>query len=177
MPPDQLKDLPGYDPDVAKNRAQARHIMEKFGYGPNNLLKIKVSASDIRFYRDPAIVLIDQLRQIYIEAELEAIDTTRYYPKIMRQEYTVGLNLQTSGPDPDPILDLFYGCGSSLNWDGYCNHDVDKLIEQQSTEGDPARRKQILWDIERKLAEEDARPIIFYAEAAAACGPGSRARS
>ena len=61
--------------------------------------------------------------------------------KIMRQEYSVGLNLQTSGPDPDPTLDLFYGCGSSLNWDGYCNHDVDKLIEQQSTEGDPARRK------------------------------------
>ena len=103
------------------------------------------------------------MRQIYIEAELEAIDTTRYYPKIMRQEYTVGLNLQTGGPDPDPILDLFYGCGSSINWDGYCNHDVDKLIEQQSTEGEPARRKQILWQIERKLAEEDVRPIIYYA--------------
>ena len=151
MPPDQVKDLPGYDPDVAKNRAQAREIMEKLGYGPNNPLKIKVSASDIRFYRDPAIVLIDQLRQIYIEAELETIDSSRYYPKIMRQEYTVGLNLQTSGPDPDPILDLFYGCGSSINWDGYCNHDVDKLIEQQSMEGDPARRKQILWQIERQI--------------------------
>ena len=159
-----MKELPGYDPDVAKNRAQARQIMEKLGYGPDNPLKIKVSAADVRFYRDPAIVLIDQLRQIYIEAELEAIDATRYYPKIMRQEYTVGLNLQTSGPDPDPTLDLFYGCGSSLNWDGYCNHDVDKLIEQQSTEGDPARRKQILWQIERKLAEEDTRPIIFYAD-------------
>jgi peptide/nickel transport system substrate-binding protein len=164
MPPDKVKDLPGYDPDVAKNRAQAREIMEKLGYGPNNPLKFKVSASDIRFYRDPAVVLIDQLRQIYIEAELEAIDNSRYYPKIMRQEYTVGLNLQTGGPDPDPILDLFYGCGSSLNWDGYCNHDVDKLIVQQSMEGDPARRKQILWQIERKLAEEDARPIMFYAD-------------
>jgi len=164
MPPEQVKDLPGYDSDVKKNRAQAREIMEKLGYGPNNALKIKVSASDVRFYRDPAIVLIDQLRQIYIEGELELIDTTRYYPRIMRQEYTVGLNLQTSGPNPDPILDLFYGCGSSVNWDGYCNHDVDKLIEQQSMEGDPARRKQILWQIERKLAEEDARTIIFYAD-------------
>jgi peptide/nickel transport system substrate-binding protein len=170
MPPEQVKDLPGYDPDITKNRAQARKIME-LGYGPNNPLKIKVSASDIRFYRDPAVLLIDQLRQIYIEGELEAIDTTRYYPKIMRQEYTVGLNLQTSGPDPDPILGLFYGCRASVNWDGYCNHDVDKLIEQQSMEGDPARRKQILWQIERKLAEEDARPIIFYAD------DGTRMRS
>ena len=171
MPPDQVKDLPGYDPDVAKNRTQARQIMEKFSYGPSNPLKFKVSASDIRFYRDPAVVLIDQLRQIYIEAELEAIDSTRYYPKIMRQEYTVGLNLQTSGPDPDPILDLFYGCGSSINWDGYCNHDVDKLIEQQSMEGDPVRRKQILWEIERKLAEDDVRPIIFYPSLSACTRP------
>ena len=163
MPPDQLKQLPGYGPDVAKNRAQARQIMEKLGYGPNNPLKIKVSASDISFYRAPAVLLLDQLKQVNIDAELESIDSTRYYPKIMRQEYTVGLNLQTSGPDPDPILDLFYGCGSSLNWDHYCNKEVDALITAQSIEGDVARRKQILWQIERKLAEDDARPIIFYA--------------
>ena len=138
--------------------------MEKLGYGPDNHLKIKVSASDTRFYKDPAVVLIDQLKEIYIDGELEAIDSTRYYPKIMRQEYTVGLNLQTSGPDPDPTLDLFYGCGSSVNWDNYCNKEVDQLIEQQSMEGDPARRKQILWQIEHKLAEEDVRPIIFYGD-------------
>jgi peptide/nickel transport system substrate-binding protein len=164
IPPDQLKQLPGYDPDVAKNRAHARQIMEKLGYGPNHPLKIKVSASDISFYRDPAVILIDQLKQVYIEADLESIDSTRYYPKILRQEYTVGLNLQTSGPDPDQILDPFYGCGSSLNWDHYCNKEVDVLITAQSIEGDVARRKQILWQIERKLAEDDARPIIFYAD-------------
>jgi ABC-type transport system substrate-binding protein len=33
--------------------------------------------------------------------------------------------------DPDPIRDLFYGCGSSINWDHYCNKEVDQLIEQQ----------------------------------------------
>jgi peptide/nickel transport system substrate-binding protein len=164
MPPEMLATLPGYDTDIEKNRGQARQIMQKLGYGPNNPLKIAVSASDISFYRDPAIVLIDQLKQIYIDAELEAIDSTRYYPKIMREEYTVGLNLQTSGPDPDPILELFYGCRSSLNWDHYCNKDVDRLIQQQSVEGDPARRKEILWAIERKLAEDDTRPIIYYAD-------------
>jgi peptide/nickel transport system substrate-binding protein len=42
MPPDVLKELPGYDPDVHKNRMQARHIMQKLGYGPDNSLKIKV---------------------------------------------------------------------------------------------------------------------------------------
>ena len=162
MPAELLQQLPGYDPDVQKNRAQARAIMEKLGYGPDNRLKIKVSTRQLPIFRDPAVILIDQLKEVYIDGELEIIETTSYYPKIRRKDFTVGLNLQGSGPDPDPILDLVYGCGSSLNWDGYCNPEVDKLIEQQSREGDTERRKPLLWAIERKLAEDGARPIIFY---------------
>jgi len=113
-------------------------------------------------FRNAAALLIDQLRQIYIDGELEIIDTSLYYPKILRKDFIVGVNAQLSGPDPDPVLDLFYGCGSSVNWDGYCNPEVDKLIEQQSMEGDAGRRKQILWAIERKLAEDVVRPIIQH---------------
>jgi len=163
MPPEVLNQLPGYDPDVQKSRAQARRIMEKLGYGPDNRLKIKVSTRDLAAYRDPAVILIDQLKEAYIEGELEPIDTTAYFPKIQRKDFTVGLSLQSSGPDPDSILDLFYGCGSNLNWDGYCNAEVDKMIEQQSIEANQERRKQLVWAIETKLAEDDARPIISYA--------------
>ena len=165
LPPELLKEVPGYDPDVEKNRAQARQIMQKLGYGPDKRLNIKVSTRDLAFYRDPAILLIDQLKQVYIDGELDPVETANYFPKIRRKDFTVALNLQTSGPDPDPILDLFYGCGSSLNWDGYCNPEVDKMIERQSMEGDQEKRKQLVWEIERRLAEEVARPIIFYTRA------------
>ena len=36
------------------------------------------------------------------------------------------------------------------------------MITQQSMEVDPDKRKQLVWAIERKLAEENVRPIIFY---------------
>jgi peptide/nickel transport system substrate-binding protein len=39
---------------------------------------------------------------------------------------------------------------------------VDKLIERQSIEADQEKRKQLVWQIERRLAEDSARPIIFY---------------
>jgi peptide/nickel transport system substrate-binding protein len=136
--------------------------MEQHGYGHDKRLKVKLTTRDLPFYRDPAVLLIDQLKEVYIDGELDAVDTTAYFPKIRRKDFTVGLNLQTSGPDPDPTLDIFFGCGSSLNWDGYCNSEVDKLIEQQSIEADPGRRKQLGWAIERRLAEDAARPIIFY---------------
>ncbi len=159
MPAEMLKELPGYDPDIQKNRAQARQIMEKLGYGPDKRLPIKVLTRDLPAYRDPAVLLIDQLKEAYFDGELEVIDTTRYFPKVMRKEFTISLNLQTSGPE---ALDLFYGCGSSLNWDGYCSPKVDQLLEQQSMEADEGKRKQLLWAIERQLAEDVARPIIFY---------------
>src|SRR5689334_2760025 len=40
LPADKLAELPGYDPDIAKNRAEARAIMEKLGYGPNKRLGV-----------------------------------------------------------------------------------------------------------------------------------------
>jgi peptide/nickel transport system substrate-binding protein len=162
MPPELLRELPGYDPDVRKNRTQAREIMEKLGYGPEKRLKIKVTTRDLPTFRDPAVLLIDQLKEVYIDGELEVIDTTVYYPKIQRKDFTVSLNNQASGPDPDRTLQLYYECGANLNWDGYCSPEVDKLIEQQSIEPDVGRRKQLVWAIERKLAEDGARPIIFY---------------
>ena len=81
MPAEMLRSLPGYDPDVAKNRAEARKLMEAHGYGPGNRLKIVVSTRNIPQYRDPAVILIDQLKQIYIDGELEEIDTVNWYPR------------------------------------------------------------------------------------------------
>jgi peptide/nickel transport system substrate-binding protein len=171
MPPEILRELPGYDPDVQKNRAQARQLLQQHGYGPDKRLKVKVTTRDLPFYRDPAVLLIDQLKEVYIDGELETVDTTAYFPKIRRKDFAVGLNLQTSGPDPDPTFDIFYGCGSSLNWDGYCNPEVDRLIEQLSIEAKQERRKQLAWAIERRLAEDVARPIIFYSRGATCWQP------
>jgi len=40
--------------------------------------------------------------------------------------------------------------------------EVDRLIDQLSMEADQSRRHEMAWAIERKLAEDVARPIIFY---------------
>ena len=162
MPLDMLRTLPGYDPDIEKNRADARRIMQNLGYGPGNRLKISVSVRDLPYLRDPAVIMIDQLKQVYIDGELETIDTTNWFPRVMRRDYIVGLTGAGSGPDPDQNLQLLYGCGGELNYSGYCSPEVDQLIEQQSREANAEKRKQLVWEIERKLATDGARPIIFY---------------
>ena len=167
MPRDVLETLPGYDPDVPRNRGEARVIMQKLGYGPDKRLKVKVSSRDIPPYRDPAVIMIDQLKEAYIDGELETIDTTNWFPKIMRKDFTVGLNLTPNFvDDPDPTFYANYVCGAEANFNGYCNPEVDKLVDQESAEADTQKRKQLVWEIERKLAEDGARPVIFYGRGA-----------
>jgi peptide/nickel transport system substrate-binding protein len=40
MPPEVLQTLPGYGSDVAQNRAEAREVMKKLGYGPDKRLAV-----------------------------------------------------------------------------------------------------------------------------------------
>jgi peptide/nickel transport system substrate-binding protein len=162
MPSGMQRELPGYDPDVQKNPAEARQIMQKLGYGADNRLEVKVSARDLPFLRDPAVLLIDQLKEVYIDGTLETIDTTNWFPKVMRRDYTVALSPAGGGPDPDQNLYVTYGCGGDLNYNNFCSPEVDKLIDLQSIEADQEKRRRLVWQIERKLAEDGARPIIFY---------------
>jgi peptide/nickel transport system substrate-binding protein len=163
MPPEMLATLPGYDPDIAKNRAEARKIMEKQGYGPEKRLTVQLSSRNIAPYRDPAVILIDQIREIYIDATLEPVETANWFPKIYRKDYTIGINGTESGvDDPDQQFYENFVCGAVRNYTGYCNKEVDQLIDQQSAESDVEKRKKLVWQIERKLAEDGARPIIFY---------------
>ena len=163
MPPEMLRTLPGYDPDVQKNRAEARQIMEKLGYRPNKRLSIKVSTRNVAPYRDAAIILIDQLKEIYIDGELEPVDTVQWYPKVMRGDYAVGLNLTGNGlDDPDQTLYENFTCGAEGNYDRYCNPELDKMVDRQSMEFDQKKRKELVWAIERKLAEDAARPILWH---------------
>src|SRR5215210_8125850 len=89
MPPEELKSVIGYGDDVKKNRDEARKLMEKAGFGPNKRLALKVSTRNLAVYRDPAVILIDQLKDIYIDGELDVIESGIWFAKVARKEYQV----------------------------------------------------------------------------------------
>src|SRR5438876_545726 len=152
MPPEVLQTLPGYGSDVAKNRTEAREIMRKLGYGPDKRLAVTVMTRNAPSYRDAAVLLIDQVKEIYIDGTLNAIDTTQWYPTVMRKDYAVGVTVSENGlDDPDQQFYENFSCGAERNYTGYCNAEVDQLIDRQSSELDTAKRKQIVWEIDRKL--------------------------
>jgi len=163
MPQSILQTIAGYGPDVAKNRVEARALMEKHGYGPNKRLSLKISTRNIAPQRDPAVILIDHLREIHVDGELEIVETAAWHAKISRKDYVVGLNLTGNGID-DPDQNFFenYSCKSERNVTGYCNLELEKMFVAQSQETDIEKRKRMVWEIDRQLQEDLARPIIVH---------------
>jgi peptide/nickel transport system substrate-binding protein len=169
MSKEELAKLPGYGSgaDVEKARAEARKIMESLGYSAEKPLQVKVSTRDIAVYRDPAVILIDQLKSIHMAGELEVVDTSIWHAKVARKDYAIGLNLTGVGvDDPDSTLVENYTCKSERNYTKYCNPDVEKMIFAQSAMTDRAKRKALVTEIEKALIKDSARPTIFHGRAA-----------
>jgi len=53
-------------------------------------------------------------------------------------------------------------CGAERNYTGYCSPEVDKLVDQQSMEPNQKKRNPLVWEIEKRLAEDGAQPVIFF---------------
>ena len=85
----------------------------------------------------------------------------------MRKDFKIAMNVtETAIDDPDVAFYENYACGSQRNYTAYCNPEVDKLIDKQSAETNIEKRKKIVWEIEKKLIEDDVRPVLFYTKAA-----------
>ena len=163
MPPDMVTSLTGYGPDADKNVAEAQAIMQKLGYSDAKPLQIKIQTRNLPTYRDPAVILTDQLKKIYIVGELDILDTPRWYARLAKKDYTIGLNVTgVSVDDPDGNIFENYSCKSERNYTQYCNAEVDRLLVAQSSELDREKRKKLVWDIERLLVDDAARPIIDH---------------
>jgi len=172
MPPEFLATVAGYGADHEKQRAEGRKIMEALGYSADKPLRIKVTTRNIASYRDQAVILIDHLAQVYIQAELEPLDTSVWYTRLLKKDYSVGMNIQGVGiDDPDVVFYETYSCGSQRNYTNYCNPETEKLFDQQSRMSDIEARKKLVWEIDKKLQEDGARPVIQHDQAATCWRP------
>ncbi len=175
MPQDVIEKLPGYSGTLEQRLAAAKKLMEELGYGPNKRLKIKVSTRDFSSYKDPAVLLVDHLNKLYFEAELEIIESTIWFGRAGRQDFTIAFNLSgVAIDDPDVTITENFSCKSENNFSKYCNPEVDRMLAAQSSERDVGKRKKMVWEIERVLAEEIARPVYSHGRAAQCWQPAVR---
>jgi peptide/nickel transport system substrate-binding protein len=98
-----------------------------------------------------------------VEGTLKQVDTNQWYSLLGRKEFQLGANVNGFGlDDPDAIFYETYGCSSMRNYTSYCDEQVMKLIDQQSGELDPRKRRALVAQVQRKLEEDAARPIMGW---------------
>jgi len=154
--------LPGYG-KPAEEKDKARKILTELGITPQKPLKVEMVTRAIAIYVDMASFVINELKQVGIEATLKQVETAQWHPLATRGEYQIGANLTGIGPD-DPDANFFenYVCGSPRNYSQYCSEQVNQMIEQQSQELDPKKRLAQVAAIQKKVEDDAARPLLDW---------------
>jgi len=162
LPDKDLGAFAGYGkgPD---EKAKARRLLAEAGFAPGNPLKVEMATRAIAIYLDFASFVLNELKAVGIEATLKQIETAQWHPLATRREFQIAANLTGLGvDDPDASFYENYACGSPRNYTGYCNEEITRLIDQQSQEIDPVKRRALVWQIQTRLENEASRPIMGW---------------
>jgi len=98
------------------------------------------------------------LRRIGIDIEVRSFDLATYIRQIYN-DYDFDLNVMTYFPTVDPSVGVqrFYWSKAAskgtpfVNASGFSAPEVDRLLEQASTENDPARRRDLVHQFQRNV--------------------------
>jgi len=155
-----------YDPDAAKK------LLGEAGY-PSGF-EVAMDCPNDRYVNDEAIcqAVTAMLARVGVKVTLNAMSKARYFEKAgPTNKYDSSFNLLGWTPgsfDSWNVLANIAGCrdaagkGAQFNYGGYCNEQVQKMIEAQSQELDPKKRLAMVAEIQKKLEEDAARPTIDW---------------
>ena len=147
--------LPGYG-DAEENRAKARDLLTEAGFPDGFSMTIHTRANF--FFQTLSDFVSGQLATVGITANVVAVEPVTYQEMIMRGDFAmIGHSHSFALDDPDSVLYSHYSCGGSENFPGLCDSALDALIDEQSRELDPERRRELLGEIERTIWERDAK--------------------
>ncbi len=163
LPPDILQTMPGYGPDVEKNRADARALMEKHGYGPeqptcgqgadpqhrpiprsgdhpDRPVEADLHRRRTRCRRDRELVPAHRAQGLH----------GRRQPDRQRRRRSRRLFLRA--------LRLRLGAQLHQLLQSRCRKAVCQAVGRSRIQ---TKRKKIVWDIDKILTEDGARPIVY----------------
>ena len=114
------------------NVDKAKALMEEAGYGPDNRLQLKVAVGLMDEIRNAAVVVQQQLADIYIDLEITNLESGEYvdiWGKMMTPDAGFDLMIvhDGAGTDPNRSISFFFGTGASANVFGFSNERVDEL--------------------------------------------------
>ena len=156
-----ISDMDLYKYDVEKAKA----MMEAAGYSDSNRLTLKVAAGLMDEIRQAAVVIQQQLSEIYIDLEITNLESGEYvdiWGKMDTPEAGFDLMIvhDGAGTDPNRSISFFFGTDASANVFGFSNERVDELCALGIATPDEAVREEY-YNEAQLICIEDCTKLCF----------------
>ncbi|MGZ5095452.1 MAG: ABC transporter substrate-binding protein [Burkholderiales bacterium] len=152
----ELLSFPGFSRNMAASREEARKLLKEAGQ--ENLTFTLTNRNVKMPYEPVGVFLIDQWRQVGVNAKHEQLETRLYLAAQQSEKATYDASLDFNCDYMDePNLQLIKYLSparSSLNYTGFSDAKVDEMYDQQSAEFDAKKRAEIVREIERQVLND-----------------------
>jgi len=163
---EELSKRPGFNPSRAKDIEGAKALLKEAGYDPvSKLGKRVLTTPNVLYWPDVAQLWVAQMRKnLGLEIEIKIVDAPTAVNTWVSGSFDLGgWGYAVNIDDPDDYVTAIYGPGSR-NFTRWQNPAFLKLLDQQRSELDRDKRRQILRRMEDfLLTQEEPYVPLFWA--------------
>jgi peptide/nickel transport system substrate-binding protein len=152
-------------PPIERDTAKMKALLREAGVGENFEFEILGRKGDDDAYQ----VLQNQLTTAGLKAKVVVVSSSAYQQRTRAGEFQAVVLGGSLAPDPDDIYTPEYACEGEavktkkrrLNYPGYCNPEVDRLLAEAGRITDQKKRYELYSKVARILNEE--MPVVNLA--------------
>jgi peptide/nickel transport system substrate-binding protein len=151
---------PWYSEDVPvpeRDVERAKQLLEEAGYPDGVTLEVQVTNNPVQM--QVMQVVQAMAAEAGIDIELVAKEFATLLQDQSAGDYTASQVGWSGRVDPDGNIHQFMTCEGGINDSGFCDPEVDRLLDAARTSNDPAVRKES-YDAARAILAEEL-PIIY----------------
>lgn len=167
-------DVPCYDYDPDKAIA----AFEKAGYtfkddkmldkdGQQLKLKLLYGPNTNKIRELMSVIVQDELRKIGVEVEVQAMEWASFLEAFRSEKPDWDMVILSTNSTPDPHTSFPWWTKENipqLNFGAYINPKIEQLFKEGAATYDLAKRKEKYGEIQRILAEDAPRVMLFYSK-------------
>jgi peptide/nickel transport system substrate-binding protein len=152
------------DPGYPKyNLTEAKKLASAYKAAHGGQFSVVLEHTNDPANTQEAEIIKEQLAKAGIDSTLKQDDQTAFIAAAVGGDFSVLLWRNHPGDDPD-VNYQWWQTGSLLNFGKFNDPTMQNLIDQGRTETDPAKRKQIYQDINKRFASQVYNVWAYYAD-------------
>ncbi|MGE5596353.1 MAG: ABC transporter substrate-binding protein, partial [Hyphomicrobiales bacterium] len=159
LPEAEVAKIPGFGPGVTDDQIkEARQLLSSAGLEGAELV-INTTRTYAVHHSDRAEALVPMLEKVGFAPRLNVLEYAVFKDLEAKRDFQVTVATYAAYGDPNTPLANSFTTGATRNYWGWSDSKYDEMIKAQQQEMDPAKRLEMIHEIERYLL--NGTPVAF----------------